>query len=405
MVPNELKPEQFSKYTPQARQLATTHIALLRSLPLAFLPLLLRELIAYDWKFPAERRELDQQLIYLGEMTPEALAREMAAFHQLRLSHELSEVDWVVAPAQFSEKLSAHLWATRQMDAFRIASVDYIRKMHGVATTPPLAMSRLSVVLVGQGVGENQHPLFRKLRPYGTYFSNIRPESGKETIFQAVAARAAAQPLPFAHWYVEGGESNGEYPGVTCVSYKSLDKVRQAVLEKMRDMTKTGDGPEALRTSLAQMQPDDLGLGDSGTAAILNRFQLSVLAEGAGTQIFSTTFVQWTAREILRRAQPLTLLARYAPRQQEHSMEQVLAGTKSNSVPDANGALIDADMGAYYTWINQQRLMDSQRASFLVWFEGHNEALAIGPAFNVGHSDARALRMKDLVLSVSNGGV
>lgn len=70
MLPNELKADQFSKYPPQARQLAVTHINLLASLPLGFLPLLLRELIAYDWKFPAERRELDNQFTYLISLSP-----------------------------------------------------------------------------------------------------------------------------------------------------------------------------------------------------------------------------------------------------------------------------------------------------------------------------------------------
>ena len=33
------------------------------------------------------------------------------------------------------------------------------------------------------------------------------------------------------------------------------------------------------------------GEGDNG---VLNRFELSVLTEGSGTQMFSTTFVQWS---------------------------------------------------------------------------------------------------------------
>ncbi len=37
-------------------------------------------------------------------------------------------------------------------------------------------------------------------------------------------------------------------------------------------------------------------------------------------------------------------------------------------------------MGAYYNWINQQRLPGAEQSSFIVWFEGHNQALAIGPA-------------------------
>jgi hypothetical protein len=52
----------------------------LRQLPLAFLPLLLREVIAYDWKFPAERKELDQQFEYLEAFSPQQLAQCMRSF-------------------------------------------------------------------------------------------------------------------------------------------------------------------------------------------------------------------------------------------------------------------------------------------------------------------------------------
>ncbi|MGH7869419.1 MAG: hypothetical protein ACREP9_17720, partial [Candidatus Dormibacteraceae bacterium] len=38
-----------------------------------------------------------------------------------------------------------------------------------------------------------------------------------------------------------------------------------------------------------------------------------------------------------------------------------------------------ADMGAFYTWLNQQRLSGAGQSSFLAWFEDHNEALAISP--------------------------
>ena len=63
---------------------------------------------------------------------------------------------------------------------------------------------------------------------------------------------------------------------------------------------------------------------ESGDPGLLNRFGVSLLTEGSGTQIFSTTFVQWAAREVLRRAQPVTLLARFAPRQRERAMNELL---------------------------------------------------------------------------------
>jgi hypothetical protein len=402
MVPRQLTAEQFSHYPPRAREVAQAHITLFQQLPLAFLPLLLRELIGYDWKFPAERRELDSQFSYLGPLTPEQLQQEFAPFLKLQLSPELEEVDWVNAPAQFSEKLSAHLWATHQIDAFRTASVDYVHRVNAATKIPPLPVARLGLVTVGRGVTENRYPLFRKLRGEGVYFKNVQPEGGKEALFEVVRKRAKEHPAPFGHWYIDGNASDIATDGLTCIAFSSLDTIRRALVAKMRQtMQPGGGGPEVLRTLLAQMGPEQFGLYSQGDAAILNRFQISVLTEGSGTQLFSTTFVQWSAREALRRAQPLTLLARYAPRQREQSMRELLAGTQAKPEPDAAGALIDADMGAYYTWINQQRLPGAEQAGFLVWFEDHHEAVAIGPALKRGTEDDRPISLRQVLSQIT----
>ena len=71
MLPNQLTPGSFAAYPPEARSLAVKQIALLQRLPLAFLPLLLRELIVYDWKFPAERADLGRQFTYLARFDRE----------------------------------------------------------------------------------------------------------------------------------------------------------------------------------------------------------------------------------------------------------------------------------------------------------------------------------------------
>jgi hypothetical protein len=382
MVPNQLSATQFTAYPPQAGTVAITHLTVLQQLPLAFLPLLLRETIAYDWKFPAERRELDHQFDYLAAMSPEQLRKTMAGFAQLRLTPELEAVDWVNKPADFSEKLTAHLWATHQIDSFRAASIEYVRKLNEAKPSQALPGHRLAIVVIGQGVAEAKMPLFRKLRPYGVHFKNVDPKDGCSILGQEIASRASKFAEPFAHWYIDGADGSATSDkAVALVSYSSLDAVRRALITEMtRTMQPGGGGPEMLRTLLARTSPEDLGLTGSGHSAVLNKFKISVLTEGSGTQLFSTTFVQWSAREALRRAQPLTLLARFTPRQREDSMKQLLAGTQHQPVPDPEGSLVDADMGAYYTWINLQRLSGAENSRFLVWFEDHNEALAIGPS-------------------------
>ncbi|HEY6291637.1 MAG TPA: hypothetical protein VI455_08765 [Terriglobia bacterium] len=399
MLPSELTVEQFKAYPPQARQLASGRVALFRQLPASFAPVLLREVIAYDWKFPAERKDLDRQLAYLGSLSPDRLQQAMTGFAQVRLSSELERLDWVNSPEEYSDRLSAYLWASHQIDAFHRAAVDYLHRYSTAAPPEPPAMARLGIVVLGQGVADNSYPLFRKLRPHGVYFKQVSSENGFKILLDAVAARATAHPVPYAHWYVDGGtEEAVSCAALSRISYNSLAPVRTALLNKMEKAIQSGiGGPEALRTMMTRLRPEELGLSGGDAEAVLNRFQVNVLTEGSGTQIFSTIFVQWTAREALRRAQPVTLLARFAPRQRQRPMNELISGKPSNTRLDPEGSLVDADMGAYLTWLNQQRLAGAEQSSFLAWFEDHHEALAIAPSLPRGTESSSAIDLDGLL--------
>jgi hypothetical protein len=400
MLPSDLKIEKFASYPPEARKIVTDYLGTLQRLPLSFVPGLLRELIDYDFKFPAERRAHERELAYLSSLSTGQLQEWIQDFEQIRLTKQLEDFDWVKSPAQFVERLSAHLWSTHQLDRFRQASNDYANRVR--AAVPPEAppIPRLGISLIGQGVATYGEPLFRKLRSQGAYYSHINPDNGLQCLLDAVAARAKAHPAPYGHWYVDGGESAPCDPALTCVSYKTLEPVRVALLRKMQEqIDRPGMGPEALRTIMAQMRPLDLGMNRlpaNGHDETLERFEVSVLTEGSGTQIFSTAFAQWAAREVLRRAQPLTLLVRFAPRQRQRPMNELLSADAKVPELDFVGSLVDGDFASYYNWLNQQRLPGADRSSFLVWFEGHNQALAIGPSTPRGTESSSAADLKQV---------
>ncbi len=402
MLPRDLKPEQFKEYPPEARKLVTDYVGALQRLPLNFVASLLREVIEYDFKFPPERKAIEKELANLNSLSADQVKEWFQGFAQITESPKLESFDWVNSPAQFVEQLSAHLWSTHQLDAFRKAAMDYASRLQAVAPPEPPAAPRLGIAVIGQGAAGHAEPLFRKLRAHGGYFSQVNPEHGLETLLNAVAARAKAHPAPYAHWYIDGGQEAAHDSALTCVSYKALEPAREILLRKMHgQIQKPGMGPETLRTLLAQMRPADLGMEKAGMGpsgdAVLDRFQVKLLTEGSGTQIFSTTFAQWAARETLRRAQPLTLLVRFAPRVRQQPMNELLSGIRSDAELDPPGSLVDADMGSYYTYLNQQRLTGAEKSSFLVWFEGHNEALAIGPALPRGTTSSTPTDLKQLL--------
>ena len=78
-------------------------------------------------------------------------------------------------------------------------------------------------------------------------------------------------------------------------------------------------------------------------------------------------------------------------------MNELITAVSASAELDLVGSLVDADMGAYYNWLNQQRLPGADQSSFLVWFEGHSQALVIGPAMPRGTESTSAADLSQLL--------
>src|ERR1700744_1930517 len=122
MTPDQLTAASFASYPPEARQFAVAHLALLQQLPISVAPAFLREIIVFDWRFPAERRTFERQCAWLESLSADQRARLIAPFEQISVPPALAEKDWVHAPQPFLEALTAYLWSSRQIDAYRHAA-------------------------------------------------------------------------------------------------------------------------------------------------------------------------------------------------------------------------------------------------------------------------------------------
>ena len=398
-----MSPEHFAAYPPQAKRLANAYSDLFNSLPVAFAQLLLQQIEAFDWRFPAERQEITRQLTFLKSLSD--LERNnlfFAGFEHLRLSPHLANLNWSKSSDEYSEQLSAYLWSTHQIDAFHQSASTYLAKFNSAHPPTQPATPRLGIAVIGKGVDKSSFPLFRKLRTHGAYFTRVDPANGLSILLDAALARATAHPSPFAHWYVDGGNPGTiSNPSLVTLSYAGLDPVRKVLLGKIDEAIRNGiPGPEALLTLLHKLRPEEIGL-PAAQSAVLSYFQASLLIFGSGTQIFSTSFVQWAARELWRRAQPLTILARFTPRQRQRPMNEMLAGDDAIVELDPEGSLIDADMAAFYLWLDQQRLPGAEQASFLVWFENQSEALVVSPNLPRNTDSNQPVNMRWLIEQVS----
>lgn len=403
MDPHDISTRDLSSYRPLPRAFVEQHLHTIQNLPLPLLSILLAQIIDYDLRFPAEQKTLDRQFEALSRMEPSSFEKLVQPFAQIQLPASLQNLDWLHQPRLFNEHLSAALWSTHQIDAYREAGHAYEEQLaNALAGDTPVA-PRFVIVLVGSGAGQTDRALFRNLRPHGALFTALDPTGARDALFALLQERADKHPEPYAHWYIDGGKPDASWKPadpVTAVSYEALAPFAFNELNQIhRFATSARSTPTAedIQSFMASLGAKDLGMAGLPGDAVLHAFQAGIFTNGAGTQIFSTTFVQWTAREALRRAQPLTLLARFSPRQTMASMNAMLHRNPLTQEKDVEGSLIDADMGAYYTWLNLIRLTGSDQARFLVWFEDHTLALAISPMLPRGTSSNSAVTMHQIL--------
>jgi hypothetical protein len=400
MEARDLQAESFARYAPDGRAFAAQHVDLLRRIPLALLPLLLLQIQRYDVAFPAERRQLSAEMDGLEAMSGAAFDNLMQPFAALDLSPDLKRMDWVNRPQQFTERLTAWLWSQHRIDLYHAAAESYRRQLELLSPPPEPATARWTILLLGHGISHSDAPLFRKLAPLGTTFTNIDPAGGTEALMAEAVTRAERYPLPYGHWYIDGDEPIAAPPALTTVSYRRLAPAARREFDLLHRFS-AGSNPagqaavETVSSYVAALTPEDVGL--KGADAPLCHLEVSLLTQGACCQIFSTTFVQWAARECLHRAQPVTLVARFRTRQTMAPMEQLLARDPLSQPQDEQGSLVDADMGAYYTWINQSRLPGAEQARFLAWWEDRNLALVISPSMPRGSRSSASANMKQLL--------
>jgi hypothetical protein len=405
MTPGKLRVDSFAAYPPQAQALAIEHLDAMKRLPLVLLAALLRQVIQYDWCFPAEREQLVRQLNLLGQLDAAAFDSLVSPFAAIPLSSELSKFDYLNHPQQFSEKLTAYLWEQHLSDNYHSVAQVYQQYLDKSLPQAQPITPRWTIVVIGRGSQQAEYSLFRHLTPHGLLFTKLDPGGAFEALTSKVISRAHQYPLAYGHWYIDGGEPDAVIARdshLTTMSYAKLvpAAIREFVL--LKDFTRRGPsngsvGPEAVASYLTGLSPEDLALNGNISDAPLRHFEVNLITQGAGCQIFSTTFVQWAARECLHRAEPVTLFARFSTRQSNAPMEQLLARNPLQQPQDLEGSLVDADMGAYYTWINQSRLSGAHESRFLVWFEDHNLACVISPALPADKTFTGGINMQQVL--------
>jgi hypothetical protein len=395
MKPEQLREDSFTRYPATGRNFAVASLELLRRLPIAVCPSVLEQILMLDTAFPAERASLRRQCTALASVPDDEFAELTAPLARISLPERLEKTDWVDAPVPFIATLTAHLWSSGQIDVFRAAA----QKLFAAIPAQGHSPHRLTMVALGRDALIGAAPLLEKLRPWGVLLTALATEQMPKQIYEVFTQHAADTAEPYMNWYVDGGDPWAEgfdgLAGTLSISYPGFDGLRKMTLARMRQMTLVGGaGAEMMRAKLAATRAEDLDVAAVTQDPVLARFYTELFTLSSGPQIFSTSFVQWAGRELARRAQPRTLLLRYAPRQRYQPFDELLR-TADPASTDPEGSLRDAEMGAYYTWIEMERITSPGNGTFIVWVEGTHQAMLIGKHSPRGTQSDMPLRLKE----------
>ncbi|WP_446742186.1 hypothetical protein [Silvibacterium acidisoli] len=400
MKPASLTTDSFQRYTPESRELAAQHLTLLRATPLMLLPGYLEQIQSYSWQFPPERAALQRQLDWMSQPNGDQSGKIFAAFEKIAISPALEQFDWLNDPKGFIEALSAYLWQSRQIDLYHAA----VQELFGKFPAPPVPeQPALVMAIIGRDAPPSSYPLFARMRNDGLHVQQLRAQGAREALLAAIEKRAHSVPQPYAHWYIDGGDPwpLQQASQITHFTYPQLQPIDDAVMKAMDQAVQEGTGPEMLSSRLNHLSPEALGAARITPDLPLQHLYTSLLTTGSGTQIYSTSFMQAAGIEVLRRAQPSTLLLRFAPRRRQASINDMIESRAVAVQTDPEGSLIDADMASFYAYLQMQKIPGGEKASFLAWVEDRNEAFVAGPSVTRGVEASTPMTMSDLLSLIS----
>lgn len=400
MIPSDLKPESFAAWSPDARSVAIRYLSLLRTMPLSLLPSYLLQIQDGDRLFPVEQKQLASQLATLN-----AKPTLMSSFAEITVPQQAARIDWLAHPGLFIDAMSRGLWQTHQIDAYHRAAEQLFAAM-----PPPVAANGpapLLIAVFGRDAASGDYPLFAKLRSRGTYFHTVDETQASVHLREQLQRRAAAHPDPYAHWYIDGGEPwprpiSQTADSLKCFTYPELAPLTDAVLQTMKQAVQHSWGPELLADRMRELKPASLDSRAVTADPRMAHLFVTLLTQGSGTQLYSTSFVEAAGVEVIRRAQPSTVMLRFAPRRKPASMNDMLDQRGQSLETDPQGSLIDADMALYYAWLAMQRLPGGEQASLLALVEGQGQAFLAGPAVTHGVESSSPVTIPQLLAMIKS---
>jgi hypothetical protein len=276
---------------------------------------------------------------------------------------------------------------------------------------PDGAPRRVVVILYGEGIALQRDKLWARLRGLGTRVPLRLEGATASAPFLRALFAAGSNGILFASalgpgdaWIVEAGDSlhalcEAQTTGATGLSFARLRTYRETLTRSLYKRVLEGvSGPQELAAYVRELDlaPPEGALLHSDV--VVRAFVRDVLLGGNGTLLVNNTFVEWSAVQALKRAQPRLLVARFGVRDKMKPFSSLLLFSSPRStdqVPsleDPLGSFVDVEQLSYYVWLSAEKSAAYRgKTLYLLLAEGVDEMLALRPAAPIGDLPAATL--------------
>jgi hypothetical protein len=401
-----------ARLTGEAAALARAHGEMLERLPATFHASVLVELEKWTTLFPAEQAYQRALLQHLASLPPTERISMFAGVARVETEAGCDRLK-IAAPATFQDEAQVALRKRRLLAAWRKEIDSAFQRLQPALDTklhPADAPRRLVVQVYSSGISIQADKLWSRFRGTGVRVPlRLEGTQGAEPFLRGIltgesakgsaptlfeAARDSAGLTALDAWIVESGDvlqtccdARSSSPSHIALSYERLrgyrDELTKALYSKIQAGVASPQEFAAYARSL-RITPD-AGAMRHPTDVLL-AFVRDVFLTGNGTLFVNNTFVEWSAVQALRRAQPRVLLVRYGVRDKMKPFSSLLLFSQprpTDQIPlieDPVGSFVDVEQLSYYVWLNAEK-SPAYRARTLYLFLAENvdEMLALRP--------------------------
>jgi len=419
--------------TGDAAVLAREHGEMLARLPATVHAFILVELQKWPTLFGAEQRYQRALLAHLSGLARRELDQAASGIGRIEADAAINRLG-ERNPARFQDESQALLRKRGLNVTWREAIDRFFQNIDPVLEAhlyPDDAPRRLIVQLYASGIAVRRAKLWGRFARRGVRVPlNLEGVSGTDAFLRALfgprasdgrapAIFAPTGTAPLDAWLIEAhealhalcdGTDTETVPAtLTGVSYDRLRAYRDDLTRTLNRKIQSGvESPQAFAAYARSLQIVPSAGTLPNAADVVLAFVRDVLLTGNGTLFMNNTFVEWTAIQALRRAQPRMLVTRYGVRDRLKPFSSMVLFSQpraSDRVPiaqDPDGSFIDVEQLSYYVWLNAEKNPAYRNKTlYLFLAEDVDEMLAIRSDLPVTKPPAAA-RLSDVYATMAH---